>query len=1203
MAFFNKSSNPRLYLADTTGTDKGFSALLLSVVPEQPLDGYDIAQALTDGELHGNFILSAYTPELKTPEQINVFTDKLLLLLGEPRCIIWLKDVDSFSATENTIIQAIRRDGSATQGGLIFPLMESLILLQVQSGMQLTATDNGIRLGSENGLARIQFTGPSAPDPNISSTNQGFLPLTGAYRGCLSFSLYIERSSLAAGFSWGFHVLMPFADNTPRRTLAAYFPLADGTKPSINDLIGFNINIDPTDIYNLAFDYTDEIDAGFTKQYQSRRTVFDFSGTDRLGNEVWLRSYYFTTLGENIWLIPQTGNSITFPARLVFNPGETTSVSAQKCHLAPEGDFMILKDDATIKSFQLQCGLQGTEFFDVKSRLGDIPGDSLRYIANQPAYAPVFPLPQSSPVTAPVQPDMPLLNTQYRTSWCTVVHTAGGNDPLLYVAQPKGAALFGQTDEKDGNNKKLLPEGLMGHATPGFTFTANEHILFPMMPYSAIKPGTKDSGSFSSEQIESFENLILSPLRKKNINKILIPAQKKARLALEQKNMLTADDEKKVTTPSGLIAGLSGEGNNPSWLNLYLAQNGVKGAFTNMYFNKPGEELVQAFQTSDQFLVIANNDYLGTAAQTDKPIAGPAFYNEMFIGEWKMRADTGSRNKYNDYNNIIIVKGRKGKLYDPADPDNSLVANWQKWTDKDAFASPSTLDEQGKLLDADPAQLVILSQWMQTYFENAHNHADTQYFGNFNAIARDENWTGILVLGMNISGLPPNLNGILSGVRYPAAFRAHHFGIHITPVENAGKGPVLNSPSSMFGLIYYNDPDFIQQENPKPVAPDLTATYDFTLLNLKVLFENTAVKSFQSYAQLTTNNYFGSPVDHMGAGGNTFNTMILKGALQFKGDEAIYSLGTGGVNTFYFNSPVVNKVEVTNANFSTIGTNDKKELVSWFSINGFWDFKKLDTTANGAETSTDFDLFSFGSESGKDELRKGLIFNGLGIKMVSPPYTPGQTEALPKTMTFDTSVMTFDQARSTPRPDSIYVNFALNLQSLVQGSTDTTPQGKDYLTVITDLKVTPIDGTPWLGLSYQLNMGTPGALAGNIGLTATLLTAWDPTAADEEGKAPAVLVGVKLPGTGGGAKLISLQSVLKLSIGQIRLSFAPGQNNKSSFLMIFTEIALKFLGLLKIPPNGSTLFYLFGNPQSDGKASGLGWYAMYKKDEPKASVV
>ncbi len=125
-------------------------------------------------------------------------------------------------------------------------------------------------------------------------------------------------------------------------------------------------------------------------------------------------------------------------------------------------------------------------------------------------------------------------------------------------------------------------------------------------------------------------------------------------------------------------------------------------------------------------------------------------------------------------------------------------------------------------------------------------------------------------------------------------------------------------------------------------------------------------------------------------------------------------------------------------------------------------------------------------------------------------------------------------------------------------------------------------------------MVSPGELAGNVGLNSQLLTAWDPTVNidknDPSQQAPPILVGIKLPGTGGGAKLISLQTVLKLSLGLLKLTYVT---DKESFLLMITDIALKFLGILKIPPNGSTLFYLFGNPKSEGKASGLGWYAMY----------
>jgi hypothetical protein len=87
-------------------------------------------------------------------------------------------------------------------------------------------------------------------------------------------------------------------------------------------------------------------------------------------------------------------------------------------------------------------------------------------------------------------------------------------------------------------------------------------------------------------------------------------------------------------------------------------------------------------------------------------------------------------------------------------------------------------------------------------------------------------------------------------------------------------------------------------------------------------------------------------------------------------------------------------------------------------------------------------------------------------------------------------------------------------------------------------------------------------------------------------------VGLRLPGSGGGAKILSLQSVLKLSVGQIWLRYDTG---KEACLLLLGEIALKIFGLVSLPP-GSTLVYLYGDPEGGGSPSGLGWYAMYRRE-------
>ncbi len=63
----------------------------------------------------------------------------------------------------------------------------------------------------------------------------------------------------------------------------------------------------------------------------------------------------------------------------------------------------------------------------------------------------------------------------------------------------------------------------------------------------------------------------------------------------------------------------------------------------------------------------------------------------------------------------------------------------------------------------------------------------------------------------------------------------------------------------------------------------------------------------------------------------------------------------------------------------------------------------------------------------------------------------------------------------------------------------------------TDFRMTGVGNRgSWYGLIFHLNMGTPGELAGNAGLTADLLAAWSPKPVHIEGSYPAEL-GLALP--------------------------------------------------------------------------------------------
>ncbi|MDB5251250.1 MAG: hypothetical protein JWP27_419, partial [Flaviaesturariibacter sp.] len=880
---------------------------------------------------------------------------------------------------------------------------------------------------------------------------------------------------------------------------------------------------------------------------------------------------YRTAYGAPLNLYPVVSGSGALPARLVICLGENTSDSTAPFYLAPEGDFsMQVEPQPGANDNFLMCGLQGTEFFQVTSQTATLAGDTLRFLSGCPALAPGYPYPPASPVSAPQDPTAALLTTGFTTSWATLIPCSATMP--LYVSQPKGSSLF-------GNDSLVAPTytTLFGHSTPAFTFTPDASTLFPLVPYLSVVAGD-GSTSFSQQQLLDFERLVISPTRRKAIGSLSTTAS----VATSAQAMTGSGAvQQTITTPSGLLVTLTSSGGQMHWDHVLLGQNTDNGIPYALQFDNPDPTLIEALQTSDLFLVAANAQFLsgGTAG----------FENTMSIGGWGLQANVGTNAGYGDYRNVMIIKGKKGVLYDPAHSTNSLVANPNKWTGAENFSAPTIPGGSGP----DTGQMINLSQWLQNYFAQAAGEASQAaagaYFAKFNAIATDPNWTGILFLRIDITNIPGNLSGIVAGVTNMPAFNAHHLVVEISPVKKSSSGATLPHPSTMFGLIYYVDPQFTDATPYTTLPPTNTGDFDFRLLTLKVLFENTAVKSFESYAQLTMSKLFGTVVSGMGDPTNLYDNVLLKGSFQLTGADPIYNLSSAGDNLFSLNSNIIGRVEITNAVLTTRPSSDPAKAISWFGLRGFIDFLPLSFTpaAEGAKT-VDFDLFSFGNLPPATASGQGLSFDNLGISMTYVKATPKQ-----RTFVFESGATTFDTGHSTPRASSLFTNFALDEVTLLSGTADTGPDALGFLPVIPDMRLSGVGGSSWYGLKFLLNLGTPGALAGKVNLNAYLLLAWSP---DSSGDDVAASVTLSLPGTGGGASLISLQNVLKLSIGQLRLAFDQTQ---SSFLLMFTEIALKFLGLIKIPPSGSTLFYLFGNPKAGGKSSGLGWYAMYRKVAPK----
>lgn len=1180
VVFTRLTANEYLYIAGSEDGSVGWAGYLLptSVDPNSVPSTLDLEASFKD--YPGTYLFSYVEPDLSTQTTADKFVSSVRTALGTAGpSMVWLLDLADISAT------SINYLSYRSNGTVAIPL-ESPITSDLSFGVANTSTieiqddvfhfNDGISLTTRNGIEKWKI----AP-------NQGMLMMAGKGRGTFEFSLYLNpRFDFdLLGLDLRYVIPQSNTDKNPNDVLKQHYPLLDTSQFAGNLTIQMISRIDPTMVPNK-----DRTFMAFSGQSCTSLTNSGCNSTE----PTLLYSTFITDAGHPINLAPVGWNGLSpidpdpSVARLVFTPVNSVTSNSKVYYMTPCGNFGLGVSSAFVDVSAppaLLAGTSGTEtigftpFTDVSANDGDL----LSFIPYQPGYAPVFPLPETSP-TGPPPNTGPLLEKTYQTAWINVLKGSQSSLTVGYYSQPKGASLY--------NNATVLWEQTkeyLGYFETAVGVDQSTGFCFPMVPYSMTGVGSGPD-DFSFEDISTFEDSILNPTRKLGIQQVKTPISidhtlQRRKVSKGHVAKVTAEPTTVATTPQGLLATVDTA--DSSWTNLLLAKNQVtRGAYV-MQFENLLEPLKNAFQSNQLMLVATDGKNFGIQAYNDKgkPVdippnpSDPIFDNLMGIEDWLFSvvtpsSEASSTNKpvYDDYNNVMIFKFCSGALVD-------LVQSPKGWTNPLDFNDDS-IGVSG---------LTGVSSWIGDYFDQAQKDEALypEYLENFCRVINDPNWNGILTLKADVANLPSEIQGLMAGIVYPKKFYAHHFGIEINPVETAADGAVdLSKNSSLFGLINYVDTDYAKQlaagkGADQTVPPRPGSTYDFKVLYLQSLFVNSAVANFGSKTQLTCNQLYDEVVTSLNDQTDIYNSMIIDGTYQNQNGKSIYVFKTNGNNAYGFDASIFNALNFTEGQFNTVvDGSDGGDVVSIFSLTGKFDFKKI----------KDMDMFSFGSEDSVSVTDpKGLAFTNVFIRMTSSSETNAITSML-----FDTKSITFNMPASDARENSLYPNFALDIKGLISGSVDSSPDSKGFLRLQSDAKITGTVGN-WYALDCTLNMGSPGALASSAGFVSSMALCWSPSAVSEvEGEDPSykAYLGLKLPGSGSGAKLLSLQGVLKLTIGEMKLSYI---NDQKAYMMMLYDIALKFLGLVQIPPlNGRTSFYLFGGPQGDAsKVSELGWYAVY----------
>jgi hypothetical protein len=941
------------------------------------------------------------------------------------------------------------------------------------------------------------------------------------------------------------------AFNFPMQQLGAYYYYGGGKNKLFYPLMevpatdNFHVTVDPTDLLNTT----------------ALRTYYLFAPL-QFGNSLPVSriSNFSTDTGWQITLQPLY-NVTPYPDApgLVFPATGCALVVMQNVHTSsdydftPSGNFYISIAGKSPTSIHLLCGLSGVETISCTPAQGSYDGDFLSFQTGQAANALAFPPAADASAGS-------LLDKTRTTSWVAVQPSSKTTNALNYFSQPKGASLYA-LNSGAGNSKN----NFLGFYEPVAANLADTTLFMPMAPYTGVQATGQDQ-----QTIADFESTILSPSRKGSLSDT-------AKKNLADARLLSPEIKTGApfqctgtlsTSPQGLLVCVN---SNWGWDQLILAKNQTGKPVKNyvLDFEYLNPILQNAFQTNQQFLVISQNTQ-------NIPKAGDSvlgtFNSEMSLDGWPFLLNVPTADTNGDFNNVLLFKFCNGALID-------RVGNPGSWTAADDF---NITDNEG---------LTNLSSWLKTYIQQGIDNFQVNKDPNFQyfaTIVQDPNWQGILALktGISLQDFPLDLQGLLGGIDL-SLFYGHHFGINVNYVVPQGGTLFMNPVSSMFGLIDYTDPLFascgqnLQQY--KQIAQNSGGDYDFRVLTLKVLFGNSKIQSFQSYVQLTVNKLFGDTVQAV----NNNNMIIFTGSYENHNGTPAYVFNETEDILLAVNNQVWNGVEIVKGNFSTVvpqstGGGGATVVNAIFSFWGFLNFKALEG----------FDLFSFGSDTGFQS-HDGLSYSALEIHMSFDLNTPSV-----KTFSFDVSHMAFDLGQSISRDASFYPHFPLQVIGITSGKAESLPPSQGYLAVTaSDLASFGTPQNDWYGLVFNLNMGTLGALASSAGFSTTFLASWG---VDDGG----VGTGIKLPGVAPQAKMLSLQGVLNLSFGSIKLvkGVTQGDNPTAAYLLMMNSIALKFLGL-KFPPNGNINFYLFGDPAADAQPGSLGWYLAYKKDSQAQKIL
>ena len=1026
-------------------------------------------------------------------------------------------------------------------------------------------TQAGSALGPGIAAGGLSFAGPMTGLASAPGT--AWLPLAGPRLGCWCAGLPVPASGqdVFTGLRAGLRYAVPRGDGSSGEAVDVLdVPLLAQGSAALT--------------LHLSFDWLNPL-----ARARTRLGFFDAAGTGDPGPP--LGATLRTSQGYRTTLAPRAHGAPLRPAALVLDrsPLSVSPAPAWVYHLAPDGAFDIAVvppaspgpaasvaagPAAAQPPGRVIFGLSGLEYAMLPAGHG-----TAFFAAGQPAYAPA-----AAPDAKPALPAAAGLTGAATTAYLTLLPPVPGPG-LAYYAQPRQAPLYA--------GGAALGPGVLGFlevpaaALPAWPASAPAApATVPALPLAGVAPA---DGPLASR----IEQAVLAPARRQAVG--VAPAELRP---------LAGGDGTLAVTPQGLLVQVGPSGFERVVL---AALPGTPAG--QLDISQVGPRLRAALQSNELFCAVGDPaafladssvryrlDAAGLAAARARGVPGSL----IAALRQKVLSPSGVPVVFateKDFDAAVTQAAADAYLPVLREIAGFLKAELSGWTFqlsprswragadnpaptvmlvKYAHRSIAELTEDGSAWAWPEAAGSSTQETLRDIVKAARAREQDEtvppedpYAAFYRDVLDNPAWNGVLFLNAPVSvpDLPPEL-GFMAADIEPDRFIAHHLGFAATPVA-AENGTIEVRQTAAFGLIDYSDPaDLIL--DPKSPNPD----FGFKTLSLTARFAGAALAGFSTRVELMVNRLLGAPLTKVSP--THGNNLLLSGSSQRQGGVLGYAFALEGEHRYLASASAIDSVQVDDVRVLTSSGGADGTAVT-FALGGFLRF--------GDHPA--FDMFGYGPTNGDPAADGRLRFDDLRVEM---RIKPGSNRFARQGFTLNAGSVRFDASRSVPRAHSLIGNFPVTLTGLVSAP-DSAPADAGFASVSAPLEQSPLPG-PWWALTYRLDLGTMGALAGSTGLSLMLAAAWGPGAA--EGDRP-VYCGLQLPA----GLQWSLQGVLKLGFRSLEFQTGPADLGRLSYVLRLRRFALQVLGI-SLPP-GNADVALFG----DAGSRSVGWYAAYDDNDKR----